>query len=302
MDSVEVNRAVNASTALATSLGLPADDAVVLHNSNNLALRLVPCDVLARVTRADPAVAGLELQRAQLLARAGCPIHLPEPRVEPVVYTRAGLALTLWVYYQPVVPVVAALDYALGLRRLHLGLHTLRTDCPSFRDRIAEAERIVGDPAVSPELGLSDRTFLAGGLARARQAIDGYGAPEQLLHGEPHPGNVLTTVHGPLFIDFETLCHGPIEFDLAHVPAEVCDYYPGLHRQLLDECRHLVLAMVAAWRWHVDDEFPNGRRCRWELLRTLRGGPPWPTLDVLTRTMDSELSHETQSAGIKPNG
>jgi hypothetical protein len=38
-----------AVTALAGELHLRVDDAVVIHNSNKLALRLLPCDVFARV-------------------------------------------------------------------------------------------------------------------------------------------------------------------------------------------------------------------------------------------------------------
>ena len=81
---------------------------------------------------------------------------------------------------------------------------------------------------------------------------------DQLLHGEPHPGNILSTSAGLLFIDFETCCRGPIEFDVAHVPDEVSEHYPGVDQVLLQECRRLVLAMVAAWRWDVRDEFPMG--------------------------------------------
>jgi hypothetical protein len=109
---------------------------------------------------------------------------------------------------------------------------------------------------------------------------------EQLLHGEPHQGNVLSTKNGPLFIDLETCCRGPVEFDLAHVAEAVCEHYPSVNQGLLDECRQLVLAMVAAWRWDLGDQFPNGRRFGEELLRSLREGPPWPTLDTVTRRLD----------------
>lgn len=102
-----------------------------------------------------------------------------------------------------------------------------------------------------------------------------------MLHGEPHPGNLLSTKIGPLFIDLETCCRGPIEFDLAHVPQEVAEHYPNADRELLGECRGLVLAMVAAWRWDTGDEFPNGARVGRELVSTLRKGPPWPTLDMV---------------------
>jgi len=103
----------------------------------------------------------------------------------------------------------------------------------------------------------------------------------QLLHGEPHAGNLLNTKSGPLFIDLETCCCGPVEYDLAHVPEEVSECYAGADQELLRACRLLVLAMVAAWRWDKGDQFPNGRRAGQELLGALRAGPPWPGLDVV---------------------
>jgi hypothetical protein len=51
---------------------------------------------------------------------------------------------------------------------------------------------------------------------------------------------------------------------------------------LLQECRRLVLAMVAAWRWDERDEFPNGRRHGLNILGLLRNGPPWPALGALS--------------------
>jgi Phosphotransferase enzyme family len=105
------------------------------------------------------------------------------------------------------------------------------------------------------------------------------GAAEQLLHGEPHPGNVLSTANGPLFVDLETCCRGPVEFDLAHVPATVSEHYPSVDQALLRDCRQLVLAMVAAWRWEPGDQLPNGMPFGRELLSALRAGPPWPTIE-----------------------
>lgn len=102
-----------------------------------------------------------------------------------------------------------------------------------------------------------------------------------------------------MFIDLETSCHGPVEFDLAYVPEAVSKLYPRVNQELLDDCRQLLLAMVAAWRWRLGDEFPNRRRWRQLFLRTLRAGPPWPTLDTLTRQFNDskELStHGTESS------
>ena len=43
------NRAIAAAMGAAAALELTVVDAVVLHESNRLATRLLPCDVLARV-------------------------------------------------------------------------------------------------------------------------------------------------------------------------------------------------------------------------------------------------------------
>src|SRR5262249_56256620 len=123
---------------------------------------------------------------------------------------------------------------------------------------------------------------LAGGarLSRSRGegggggAMEDGGGGEKLPRGEPHQGNVLSTKNGPLFIDLETCCRGPVEFDLAHVAEAVCERYPNLNQGLLDDCRQLVLAMVAAWRWDLGDQFPNRRQFGEELLRALREVPP----------------------------
>ena len=160
-------------------------------------------------------------------------------------------------------------------------MRTLDVASPSFTDRVAEAEELVARADLTPELTDADRELLRSALGSLRRSIAERGAREQLLHGEPHPGNVLSTKQGPLFIDLETCCRGPVEFDLAHVPEEVSNLYLGIDRALLNDCRQLVLAMVAAWRWDRDDQFPNGKRAREEFLGALRDGPPWPTLDVM---------------------
>lgn len=72
-------------------------------------------------------------------------------------------------------------------------------------------------------------------------------------------GNLLSTKTGLLFIDLETCCRRPVEFDLAHVPKDVSERYADVDEGLLSECRVLVLAMVAAWRWDPGDQFPNGQ-------------------------------------------
>jgi Ser/Thr protein kinase RdoA (MazF antagonist) len=258
----------------ASALGLTVDDAVVLQNSNRLALRLLPCDALARVAHVAHHNAQFEVELAQRLAETESPVATLEPRVEPRVYECDAFVITLWTYYEPLSPrEVSPTDYANALGRLHAGMRKLDVATPHFTDRVAQAQRLVASCDHTPALADSDREFLSHTLRSLRRAIVDYAAAEQLLHGEPHPGNVLNTRNGPLFIDLETCCRGPIEFDLAHAPEEVIERYQNADQELLRKCRTLVLAMVAAWRWDRNDQFPDGRRMGTELLNALRKVP-----------------------------
>ncbi|MEV1117850.1 aminoglycoside phosphotransferase family protein [Actinosynnema sp. NPDC049800] len=273
MDAPDVPRAVAASTSTAAALGLAVDDAVVLQASNTLTLRLLPCDVLARVAPVAQQVAQFEIDLARRLAAAGGPVGALEPRVEPRVHERDGFAITLWTYYESAThQEIPPADYADALERLHAGLRRVDVPAPHFTDRIEQAQRLVADRDRTPALADADRRLLADALRSLRRAITGRGAAEQLLHGEPHPGNVLATTGGPLFIDLETCCRGPVEFDLAHAPEDVDEHYRGVDRESVRECRLLVLAMITTWRWDRDDRFPDGRRLGAEWLDRLRAG------------------------------
>lgn len=286
MQAPEVARAVAAAMSTASALGLTVDDAKVLCNSNKVALRLLPGDVFARVAHVGREVAQLEVELALRLAETESPVAALEPRVEPRVYERDGFAVTLWTYYESLAPPeVSPTDYAKALERLHAGMRKLDVTTPHFTDRVAEAQELVASRDSTPALADADRDLLGTTLRTLRRAIGDRGAAEQLLHGEPHPGNVLSTKDGLRFIDLETCCRGPVEFDLAHVPEAVSERYPAADQDLLGDCRGLVLAMVAAWRWDPGDQFPNGEQAARELLGALREGPPWPTLDVVMRRL-----------------
>ena len=282
MDPPDLARATHAAISIATALDLAATDATVLQNSNKLALRLLPCDIFARVAPVEHQHGWFEVDLAQQLVRAGSPVAALEPRAQPRPYEDDGFEVTLWTYYRPSGHEISPAAYADALVRLHAGMRTLDVPMPPFTDRVASAEQLIASRDLTPELPDADRELLARSLRRLRPVIGEHGAAEQLLHGEPHPGNLLSTAEGPLFIDLETCCSGPVEFDLAHTPDAVSERYPDVDRVLLDHCRHLVLTMVAAWRWDRDDQFPNGAAHGRALLSALRAGPPWPTLDQMS--------------------
>lgn len=271
MEGSDVRRAVDAGAATAAALGLPVNDVTVVNNSNRMALRLSPCDVLARVAPLENlAGAEFEVEVARRLVDVGAPVADLEPRVEARVYVRDSFAISLWTYYEPVAPEVAAADYAEALMRHHAALRQLKLTTPHYTDRVAEAVTAVSDQARTPELRDSDRDLLKTTLLTLGAHVSSSQAGDQLLHGEPHPGNLLATTKGPLFVDLDTCCRGPVEFDVAHAPEEVWAYYPRADPDFVHRCHVLMWAMVSAWRWCEGDRYPDGDHWKAEGLNRVR--------------------------------
>ncbi|WP_020577146.1 phosphotransferase [Actinopolymorpha alba] len=291
MEPSEVRRAVDAAAATASALGLQVGDAVVVHNSDRIAVRLTPCDVLARVAPLSlhdgRGQAGLEFEAevARRLAETDSPVGELEPRVEPGVYVRDDFAITLWTYYEPVVADrrgaaaheqlgmssdLAPADYAHALVRFHASLRKIDLAAPHITARIAGWTASADDRELTPDLPDRDRELLSDTFRRVSAAISRWGASEQLLHGEPHPANVLNTRKGPLFIDVGTCQRGPVEYDLAYVPDEVAEHYPGPNQDLVHQFRILMWAGVTTMRWNRNDQIPNRDYWRTEALNQLR--------------------------------
>ncbi|MEV5440000.1 aminoglycoside phosphotransferase family protein [Streptomyces sp. NPDC052682] len=271
MEPSVLRRAVEAGRATASKLGLQADEVAVIHDSDRVALRLLPCGVLARVAPAEHlAGAEFEVEVARRLTSAGAPVAELDPRVEPRVHVRDGFAVSLWTYYEPLGSPLAPADYADALLRHHAALRRIELAAPHVTDRVALARQEVDDRERSPELPDADRDFLSATLGDLSTAVSVEKADAQLLHGEPHPGNLLNTRRGPLFVDLATCCRGPVEFDLAHAPEDVAQHCPGADPDLLHRCRALNWALFSAWRWRRDDRMPDRDHWRVEGLRRVR--------------------------------
>jgi hypothetical protein len=170
---LEEARGIRAAIAVASSLGLEAAEAVVLSSSNRMAVRLLPCDILARIGPAPRRPTDeLELDVARRLALSGSPVATLDPRVEPRVYAHSRFGITFWTYFETDDDAVTApAAYADALARLHAGLRKLDIHTPHFTDRVSEAENVVSDSAASPELGDADRAFLLTALREVSVAV-----------------------------------------------------------------------------------------------------------------------------------
>lgn len=271
MEPSELHRAVEAGRATASQLSLQVDDVVVVNNSDRVALRLLPCDVLARVAPTwHLAGSEFEVEVARRFADVDAPVAELEPRVDPRVYFRDGFVVSLWTYYEPVGSEIALADYAGVLMRHHAAARQVDLDAPHFTDRVTAALGEVNDREQSPALPDADRELLSNTLSGLSAAISIERAGDQLLHGEPHPGNLVNTRRGPLLVDLATCCRGPIEFDLAHAPENVGKHYAGADHHLIRRCRALMWAIFSAWRWRRDDQLPDRDHWRVEGLNQVR--------------------------------
>lgn len=271
MEPSQVRHAVVAARSTARELGLQVNDAVVVHNSDRIAVRLIPCDVLARIgPQAWEDGFQFEAEVARRLTEINSPVGELEPRAGPRVYVRDAFALTLWTYYEQAGDITPA-DYADALIRVHAGLRQIDLlAAPHINNRVAAWAEEINDPEQTPELPAPDRELLSNTFSRVRNAIDRWDTGDQLLHGEPHPGNLLSTGRGPLFIDLHTCQRGPVEYDIAYVPEDVAAHYPGANQHLVHQFRVLMWAGVTTMRWRSCDQFPNRDYWRGEGLNQLR--------------------------------
>src|SRR3954466_671790 len=160
MHATEVERAITAATALISELGLVVGEARIVGNSNKLGLRLLPCDVFARVAFSGQEAFQFEIEIARRLIEIGSPIASLDTRVEPRVFERDGFAFTVWRHYeQPGIDPSAA-SYAKALEGLHAGMTQLDAASAHFSDRVSEAERLLRSDERTPRLEDADRKLL----------------------------------------------------------------------------------------------------------------------------------------------
>jgi hypothetical protein len=70
---------------------------------------------------------------------------------------------------------------------------------------------------------------------------------------------VLITEPGPVWSDFEAVCRGPLEWDLANQPAAFLRPFGQLDRARLKRLSRLRRACVAIWCWADADRSPEIR-------------------------------------------
>jgi Ser/Thr protein kinase RdoA (MazF antagonist) len=266
-------RAIHAARAIAARYGVLSHRPLILQDSNHTVIHLAPAPLVAKVnTSPEESSLGDELAVARYLASRGGPVVPPTELFPPGPHIEDGLEVSFWEYCPH--EVVEPAPDALG-RALH-ALHAAFAGYPAplrAWDRFDGVGAILADPSVLGGLRAGDRTFLRRRFAELIAAIATVRPALRPLHGEPHGKNLLLSPDGPRWIDFESACLGPQEWDLTMLLDEVIDrHFTQVDWELLATLRQMRSLCVAVWCWLDPDRAPVLREAGTYHLGVLKGG------------------------------
>lgn len=235
--------ATEAAFNAATDLGLKVEETRVLHDVFSLVIHLHPSPVVARIPVVLPPGTTpeeltqrqqRELDVADWLHREGVPTVRPSPLVPLEPIREDDFSITLW----ELVPVAddhfpyAGADYAL-CAALHAALAGYPGVLPflaPFNHAVPSLlEALEGCAHLSNEdldrVNLEWR-MLQPVLSSARAFAARFPEAEvQAIQGDAPSNNIIKSTSGLVFGDFEDVCLGPVEWDLAgHGPEAVAAY------------------------------------------------------------------------------
>ena len=269
--------AMSRAVRLARRLGVSVDMAVPLRSTNNIVAWLRPSPIVAKVST-HKARSSDELAVAQRLSEANAPVVPPTDVVDPGVHDVGGCYVTLWRHVVPDDAPPSSAAVAASLLELHRALRLPGVACsrPSFKVQLTDALRALREPGFAPDLGDGDRDLLGDALVTAVESFEPDFA-EKVIHGSPHRFNILAVDHQALFIDFETVQHGLLEWDLAHLEPDVAQHYADeVDPELLARCRVALSATTATWCWAGLHRGPDMQAHADHHLARVRAAHPWP--------------------------
>lgn len=259
-----VQDAADAAVRVATTLGLDVGQPVMMRSTNNVVTWLKPAPVVAKVARKGRNQLGWEQTVAVSALRHGGPVVGPSELIRATVHAWGDWEMTFWPYHpqdEEHAPDASDLGRALGQLHgaLDLAAMTDTPDLPNWDEAPRDVLRRLDDRAFARPLAQADRDLLRRALDRVDE-ITFMSAHERALHGSPHAYNVVVAEGEVRFIDLETACRGPVEWDLCHLDPAVADAYaPGHSPAALTVARLVVSAMVSALCWEAVNRGPDMR-------------------------------------------
>ena len=213
--------AVAAAQAVAREHGVECDEAVRIAAGSNALVHLAPSPVVARVMTGTAVLhdepeqwLAREVAVGSFLAERPDLAVPPSDLLPPGPHERDGLWMTMWKFvpHDEQAPPPEPRELGRSLRALHEALAGFTGDLAplsGIRDWLADllAQLRTSRPELRTELDALTPTVFESSL------------PAQALHGDVSVGNLLRTDGGLLWNDFEDVCTGPVEWDVAGLVA-----------------------------------------------------------------------------------
>ena len=258
--------AVEVAVSVARDVGLRVDEPVVLRDLTNVLVRLDPSPIVARVPQTLSRLRGrdwfeLEIRAVSWLARSGAPVVAPTTVVDPGPHERDGHLVSFWDVLDHATDRFDAAAAGQALRALHDALASYPEELPAFH-RLDEIDRLLALLRPSPLVSEEEIE----GMRTVRALLATKPVPPLLrpIHGDAHLRNLLWTPEGPRWTDFENLCAGPVEYDLACISwrgraedAASLDAYGPHDERLRDAMEPYVALFLAPWTVTIAERHPS---------------------------------------------
>jgi hypothetical protein len=223
-----IERAHRAALSVAATHNLDVESAELLHFGCNATIRLHPYNIVARVSgraggfSSHAGARQREMEVSRYLAAAGAPVISPSSTIAAGPHEEDGLIVSFWDY---VVKSGHRMKKVNALSPLH-ACHKALADYPGelpFLQGYADARRLFlrfwrdGVIEVDEVHEILERiSEMDDALAEMKENLP---SPPGPIHGDAHFSNTICTGYGSdaayLWIDWEDVCCGPVEWDYA---------------------------------------------------------------------------------------
>ncbi len=212
---------ISETISLVAANGVAVDAWDVLSRSNRLVLRLLPGGLIVKTVRIEDA--------ARLMREVAVAKHVfaqSGPAVPPAtgasLWLGGRVAVSLWEPAHALAPPTDAEVCAayLDLRRC---LDSYAGSVPDFREPVLRVASLLNSGKLR-HVTSEDASLLRVVCRSSLTHLAGFRWMPCVLHGDPHAGNVATTRQGLQWLDFESTCTGPVEWDLSALPAGACSW------------------------------------------------------------------------------
>jgi hypothetical protein len=213
-----------AAQAVARAHGVACDEAVRIPAGSNVLVHLRPAPVVARVMTATAVLhedvdlwLSREVAVGAFVADRSDLVVAPTDILPPGPHEQDGLWMTLWTFvpHDAHAPPPEPRQLGDALRRLHAVLADFPGELVPLSQTRHWLERLLGTLRPSPSLTGQDIAWLRCELHALTPAVFESSLPAQALHGDASLSNLLRTDTGPVWIDLEDVCAGPVAWDIS---------------------------------------------------------------------------------------